>query len=223
LVLTKQEKRRMDSFQNRCLLSILWIFGIPPSFLPRISNAEVLRSGDISASKILERKQLLHLGKILRCIPNHPLRQVSFSPGIQRLHITIWVGRPRKESIPETFSRSHGEHSKFVRCCPELTAAPTDLEPMKLNFCCKEPLSLVIAVFFRASSWCIFWSCPWRAHSWTSSKWCWSLRICPCWEMMPNARVTTRTDRFFPFGESLWNLPRCRSLPFCSSTDRAVC
>ena len=28
--------------------------------------------------------------------------------------------------------------------------APTDLEPMKFNFCCKEPLSLVIAVFLFA-------------------------------------------------------------------------
>lgn len=51
LVLTKQEKRRIDSFQNRCSRSIL---GIQPSVLSRTPNAEVLqRSGHVSVSKLL--------------------------------------------------------------------------------------------------------------------------------------------------------------------------
>ena len=54
LVLTKQEKRRLDGFQNRCLRSIL---GIQPSFLSRTSNAEVWqRSAHVPMSKLLERK-----------------------------------------------------------------------------------------------------------------------------------------------------------------------
>jgi hypothetical protein len=105
LVLTKQEKRRLDGFQNRCLRSIL---GIQPSFLSRTSNAEVWqRSAHVPMSKLLERKQLLLLGKILRCHPNHPLRQVSFEPGTYTAATSRYlrrVGRPRKEWIPEVFS-----------------------------------------------------------------------------------------------------------------------
>ena len=105
LVLTKQEKRRLDGFQNRCLRSIL---GIQPSFLSRTSNAEVWqRSAHVPTSKLLERKQLLLLGKILRCHPNHPLRQVSFEPGTYTAATSRYlrrVGRPRKEWIPEVFS-----------------------------------------------------------------------------------------------------------------------
>lgn len=95
LVLTKQEKRRIDSFQNRCSRSIL---GIQPSILSRTSNAEVLqRSGHVSVSKLLERKPLLLLGKIL-CHPNHPLRQASFAPGTYTATSRyLRVGRPRKE------------------------------------------------------------------------------------------------------------------------------
>ena len=102
LVLTKQEKRRLDGFQNRCLRSIL------RSILSRTSNAEVWqRSAQVPMSKLLDRKQLLLLGKILRCHPNHPLRQVSFEPGTYTAATSRylrWVGRPRKEWIPEVFS-----------------------------------------------------------------------------------------------------------------------
>ena len=70
LVLTKQEKRRLDGFQNRCLRSIL---GIQPSFLSRTSNAEVWqRSAHVPMSKLLERKQLLLLGKDSALPPEPP-------------------------------------------------------------------------------------------------------------------------------------------------------
>ena len=55
----------------------------------------------------VERKQLLLLGKILRCHPYHPLRQVSFEPGTYTAATSRYlrrVGRPRKEWIPEVFS-----------------------------------------------------------------------------------------------------------------------
>ena len=65
LVLTKQEKRRIDGFHNRCLRSIL---GIQPSFLSRTSHAEVLqRGGHVSVYKLLERKQRLLLEKDSCC------------------------------------------------------------------------------------------------------------------------------------------------------------
>ena len=135
LVLTKQEKRRLDGFQNRCLRSIL---GIQPSFLSRTSNAEVWqRSAHVPMSKLLERKQLLLLGKILRCHPNHPLRQVSFEPGTYTAATSRYlrrVGRPRKEWIPEVFSLAlsfTGSTRNLLFFCPEWKAmAPTGFEPM---------------------------------------------------------------------------------------------
>ena len=105
LVLSKAEKKRLDGFQNKCLRSIL---KIQPSYMSRISNREVIQQAmHVPATKLLERKQLLQLGKVLRCGLDHPLQQSSFIPGTLTSATSRYVrrvGRPRKEWIPEVLS-----------------------------------------------------------------------------------------------------------------------
>ena len=92
-------------FQNKCLRSIL---KIQPSYVSRISNREVVQQAmHVPATKLLERRQLLQLGKVLRCQPDHPLQQSSFIPGTLTSATSRYVrrvGRPRKEWIPEVLS-----------------------------------------------------------------------------------------------------------------------
>ena len=103
--LTKIQLRRLDGFQNRCLRYIL---GVKPSFISRVSNAEVLsRAKHPSASSLLLERQLNLFGKILRAAPAHPLRSASFAPGPLRPATDQYVrrlGRPAKEFIPDMIS-----------------------------------------------------------------------------------------------------------------------
>ena len=103
--MTNAEKKRLDGFQNKCLRSIL---KIQPSYMSRISNREVIQQAmHVPATKLLERKQLLQLGKVLRCGLDHPLQQSSFIPGTLTSATSRYVrrvGRPRKEWIPEVLS-----------------------------------------------------------------------------------------------------------------------
>ena len=105
--LSKVQLRRLDAFQNRCLG---YIIGIKPSFLSRISKADVLaRANHVSASKLLLRKQLILFGKVLRSAPEHPLRYASFIPGTTAPLTERYVrrvGRPAKEFVPDMLRQS---------------------------------------------------------------------------------------------------------------------
>ena len=94
--LRKADKRRLDGFQNRCLRRIL---NIKPSYVSRVSNLEVLKSGKlVQLSTILLRRQLLHFGKVARSAPEHPLRAATFVGKSMGLRIDFFVrklGRPR--------------------------------------------------------------------------------------------------------------------------------
>ena len=61
LCLLAAERRRLNGFQNRCLRQIL---RIPPAFISRVSNAEVLRRAHYrAATYLLLQRQLLLFGK----------------------------------------------------------------------------------------------------------------------------------------------------------------
>ena len=103
LCLTVAQKRKLDGFQSRCLRSI---FGIKPAFISRISNAHVLeRSGHRAASTLLQERQLILLGRVLRAPEGHPLRSAAIAPGTQSRPATDRfvrrVGRPSKEWISD--------------------------------------------------------------------------------------------------------------------------
>ena len=92
------ETRRLNGFQCRCMRVIL---GIKPSFISRVSNAEVLkRAQQNDLSCLLLHQQLLLFGRIARAPPDDPLRLLTFVPGsISPLtsHYIRRIGRPRSE------------------------------------------------------------------------------------------------------------------------------
>ena len=98
--LTKAQENTLNAFQNRCLRGII---GVAPSFQSRASNKEVLRRcGVRSATDLLMKRQLVLLGKILRCPEGHPLRMCCFIPGTDRPATERFVrrvGRPAKEWV----------------------------------------------------------------------------------------------------------------------------
>ena len=98
LVLTKADRRKLDGFQARCLRRAC---GILPSWLCRVSNNQVLEKAEhTKASILLQRRQLLYLGKILRAPCDSPLKSVSLD-GDTLLPATARyirrIGRPRLE------------------------------------------------------------------------------------------------------------------------------
>jgi hypothetical protein len=96
--LTIADQRRLDGFQNRCVRKVI---GVKPSFVSRVSNAEVLAKADhCIASQILRLRRLQLLGKIFRHDPCHPLRQACFIGASLRLATDRYarrIGRPTKE------------------------------------------------------------------------------------------------------------------------------
>ena len=76
----------------------------PPSFIPRISNQEVLRRADYpEATAPLVQSQLQILRKVLRAPATSQLHSCAFSPGTLQPATSRYVrrvGRPRKEWIP---------------------------------------------------------------------------------------------------------------------------
>ena len=76
--LNKQENRRLDAFQARCLRKIL---RIPHSYISRVPNAVVLqRSGARLLSNSLLRKQLTFLGHVARKPGDDAVRLTVFQP-----------------------------------------------------------------------------------------------------------------------------------------------
>ena len=79
MCLTKVQKRRLDGFQARGLRRIL---GIPPAYVSRVSNAEVLRqAGALALSLQIETAQLHLYGRLARLPYDSPLRALVFQPG----------------------------------------------------------------------------------------------------------------------------------------------
>ena len=86
------------------------LWGIKPSFVSRVRNAEVLQKArHLPASDLLEKQQLQLLGKILRSPEGHPLRVSCFIRGSLRPATDEFVrrrGRPRKEWVPEVMANA---------------------------------------------------------------------------------------------------------------------
>ena len=104
---TKAQLRRLDGFQNRCLRTIL---KIPSAYISRIPNKCVLETaGFESISAKLVKRQLILLGKVLRCQEDAPMHTVSFTPGTltpATCRYVRRVGLPRKEWVPTVLSEA---------------------------------------------------------------------------------------------------------------------
>ena len=122
LCLSSADRRRLDGFQNRRLRSIL---GIPPAFISRVSNMEVLRTASyISATDMLLKRQLILFGKALRSPFDHPFYVCAFIPAsLQRATSACVsrVGRPRRERVTHVrdkafqFFEGHYEIARLVQ------------------------------------------------------------------------------------------------------------
>ena len=100
--LVKSQMRRLNGFQARCLRKVL---GIPPAFVSRISNAEVLRraAAEPLSEQILYR-QLIIMGKAARAASGSPLRHDTFVDNTLQPQVGRFirkVGRPRQEWTTE--------------------------------------------------------------------------------------------------------------------------
>jgi len=104
------QQRRLNGFQAKCLRQIM---GIPPSFISRASNKEVLRrAGYLEATTSLVQSQLRILGKVLRAPATSQLHSCAFQPGTLQpttSHYVRRVGRPRKEWIPTVMAEAAGK------------------------------------------------------------------------------------------------------------------
>ena len=122
LCLASADRWRLDGFQNRCLRCI---FGIPPAFISRVSNAEVLRKACYpAATDMLLKRQLLLFGKVLRSAYDHPLHSCAFIRGALQPATSMYVrrvGRPRREWVTFVrdkacqFLESHREITRLVQ------------------------------------------------------------------------------------------------------------
>jgi len=75
---TAAQERQLNGFQNRCLRVII---GVGPSYISRVSNADVLlKSGHTLATDLLRRRQMRLLHRVLQSEEGHPLRTAIFIP-----------------------------------------------------------------------------------------------------------------------------------------------
>ena len=100
ICLTVAQERRLNGFQSRCIRVII---GVQPSFISRVSNAEVLaKSGHAAATQLLRKRQMKLLESVLQSCGGHPLRAATFIPRTDRPLTERFVrrrGRPCKEWI----------------------------------------------------------------------------------------------------------------------------
>ena len=98
LWLLKVERYRLNAFQIRCIRRIL---AIPPSYISRIPNLEILRrSSRRPLTELLTQRQLILFGRIAKMPDDAPQRRVVFCPGSLDLvsaSLRRKRGRPRKE------------------------------------------------------------------------------------------------------------------------------
>ena len=95
---TAAQERQLNGFQNRCLRVII---GVKPSYISRVSNAEVMRkTGHTLATHLLKQRQMRLLNRVLQSEEGHPLRVASFIPGTDHPLTERYVrrrGAPCKE------------------------------------------------------------------------------------------------------------------------------
>ena len=98
ICLTVAQERQLNGFQNRCVRAII---GVKPSYISRVSNADVLsKAGHAAATQTLRKRQLQLLDRVVRSPEGHPLRAASFIPGTNRPLTERYIrrrGRPCKE------------------------------------------------------------------------------------------------------------------------------
>ena len=95
--LNKAERRRLDSFQNRCLRKTC---RVPPAYISRVSNAAVLEvAAQEKLSEGLARRQMLYMAQLARRPADDPVRCSVFEPGTVQLRQPTGPrrrGRPRQ-------------------------------------------------------------------------------------------------------------------------------
>ena len=105
MCLTKADQRRLDGFQNRCIMQIT---GVKPVFISKVSNADVLaRAGHRAASALVYKCGLQLFGKVLRSPISSPMRQACFIAGTYistTEQFVRRVGRPSKEWVRESLA-----------------------------------------------------------------------------------------------------------------------
>ena len=94
--LNKAERRKLDGLQARCMRQII---GVLPSFISRVSNADVLGKANAATLSSTLLKQQLHLfGTIARRPAGDAVRDLIFEHGTLDLRISAFQrrrGRPR--------------------------------------------------------------------------------------------------------------------------------
>ena len=94
--LNKAERRKLDGFQARCMRQII---GVLPSFISRVSNADVLgKANAVTLSNTLLRQQLQLLGAIAGRPSDDAVRGLIFQPDTLDLRTSAIPrrrGRPR--------------------------------------------------------------------------------------------------------------------------------
>ena len=97
-VLNISQQRQLNGFQARCLRRVL---RIPPAFVSRISNSEVLKRASCQPlTEILMEAQVQLLGRALRVGPMHSATFVKGTEQPLTCHFIRRRGRPRKEWPP---------------------------------------------------------------------------------------------------------------------------
>ena len=100
--LNKNEQRKLNGFQSRCLRTI---WGIKPAYVSRVSNGKVLETtGQRPLTALLQKQQLLLYGRVARQGEGSPMRDAAFEPTSLRPAVDMFVrkvGRPRLAWAPE--------------------------------------------------------------------------------------------------------------------------
>ena len=94
------EIRRLNGFHCRCLRTIL---RIPPSFISRVPNADILaHAEEVPLGRQLLKQQLLLFGRLIRAPDTDPLRSLTFIEETTQLKSSICArrrGKPRNEWV----------------------------------------------------------------------------------------------------------------------------
>ena len=119
--LNTRQQRQLNGFQARCLRRIL---RIPPSWLSRISNKQVLdQAHQYPLTHQLHRQQLLLFGRIARAPDSDLRRRLTFCPGSMRPATDRYVrrvGRPRLEwaaqimRLADAVWTGHGQLERLI-------------------------------------------------------------------------------------------------------------
>ena len=117
--LNKAERKRLDSFQNRCLRRIC---RIPAAYISRVSNATVLHvTGQSKLSDSLARRQMIYMGQLARRPSADPVRSSVFE--LNTLDLRKAVGPRRRGRPRQTWGHLVWNNCLKVAGSPERLAA----------------------------------------------------------------------------------------------------